>query len=99
LASVVTWKKLESEEHGVNVSHSDRLVFFGAAGESHRAQTIAARQHPRMHCCEQAVKGFCVTRVPRLQEIFNDCDGRRTLSRARSSEKHRHEQRDNDLEY
>jgi hypothetical protein len=31
---VVTWKKLASEEHGVNVSDSDRLVFCGPAGES-----------------------------------------------------------------
>jgi hypothetical protein len=31
---VVTWKKLASEEQGVKVSDSDRLVFFGPAGES-----------------------------------------------------------------
>jgi uncharacterized protein (TIGR02246 family) len=31
---VVTWKNRASEEHGVNVSDSNRLVFFGAAGGS-----------------------------------------------------------------
>jgi len=29
----VTWKNPQNEEHGVNVSHSDALVFFGASGD------------------------------------------------------------------
>jgi glucose-6-phosphate 1-dehydrogenase len=29
----VIWKNLQNKEHGVNVSHSDALVFFGASGD------------------------------------------------------------------
>src|SRR5499433_1452155 len=33
LVSAVTWKNLPNEVHGVNVPHSDALVFFGATGD------------------------------------------------------------------
>jgi hypothetical protein len=55
--------------------------------------------HPKRIFREQAVKSVCVMRIPRFQEIINDCYGRGTLNRARGSEKRRHEQRDNDLNY
>ena len=77
---------------GVNL-----LKLFDHIGMAYK--TSLRDRHPNRIFREQAVKSFCVMRVPRFQEIFNDYHGRGTLSRARSSEKHRHEQRDHDLEH